>query len=116
MTGDEVPAVSGRGAFPSECCGSPTGYWVILNRQQGSEPFDTATHLETVVPLIRPELVELLGSVMDEGRRSIDQPVEQYGPVWPHRFSVKKANQRLATLVKCGRWEHEIQCWGDLSE
>lgn len=46
--------------------------------------------------------------------RSIDQRLEQYGPLEPHRFSVKEANQRLAKLVERGRCLHEISGGSDL--
>ena len=47
---------------------------------------------------------DLLREVMDDGLRSSDQRLEQYGPLEPHRFSLKEANQRLTTLVERGRY------------
>jgi len=41
---------------------------------------------------------------MDDGLRSIDQRLEQYGPLEPHHFSLKEANQRLANLMERGRY------------
>ena len=37
---------------------------------------------------------------MDDGLRSIDQRLEEYGPLDPSRFSLLEANQRLAKLVE----------------
>ncbi len=47
---------------------------------------------------------DILREVMDDGLRSIDQRLEQYGPLEPHRFSLKEANQRLAKRVERGRY------------
>ena len=41
---------------------------------------------------------------MDDGLQSIDQRLEQYGPLEPNRFSLKEANQRLVELVERGRY------------
>jgi hypothetical protein len=41
---------------------------------------------------------------MDDGMRSIDRRLEEYGPLEPHRFSLKEANQRLAKLIERGRY------------
>ena len=43
---------------------------------------------------------DLLRGVMDDGLRSIDQRLEEYGPLDPSRFSLLEANQRLAKLVE----------------
>lgn len=71
----------------------------------------TATHPDTP-----PSSWELLRTVMNDGMRSMDQRLEHYGPLELHRFSVKEANQRLATLVERGRWAHEIPGRRDLPE
>jgi hypothetical protein len=47
---------------------------------------------------------DILREVMDDGLRSIDRRLEEYGPLEPHRFSLKEANQRLAELVERGRY------------
>ena len=71
----------------------------------------TTTHSDT-----SPSSWELLRTVMDDGLRSIDQRLQHYGPLEPHRFSVKEANQRLAQLVERGRCLHEISGGRDLRE
>jgi hypothetical protein len=47
---------------------------------------------------------DILREVMDDGLRSIDRRLEEYGPLEPNRFSLKEANQRLAKLVERGRY------------
>ena len=123
-TGDEAPVcLAGRAAAPPECCGGPTGYRLMLKRQQDGESMGTPAHVESVISLMtaaHPDTPqsswELLRDVMDDGMRSIDQRLEQYGPLEPHRFSVKEANQRLAQLVERGRCIHEISGGRDLRE
>lgn len=123
-TGDEPPlCLAGRGAAPPECCGGPTGYRLILKRQQDGESMGTPAQVETLIALLTtthsdtsPSSWELLRTVMDDGLRSIDQRLQHYGPLEPHRFSVKEANQRLAQLVERGRCLHEISGGRDLRE
>lgn len=124
IQGDEAPVcLAGRGAAPPECCGGPTGYRLMLKRQQDGESMGTPAQVETVIALLTathpdtpPSSWELLRTVTDDGMRSIDQRLEQYGPLEPHRFSVKEANQRLANLVERGRYGHEILGGNDLHE
>ena len=46
----------------------------------------------------------MLRQTVDKGYKSIDQRLEQYGPLKPERFSLQEANQGLATLVERGRF------------
>ena len=46
---------------------------------------------------------DLLRETLDEGWRSVDRRLEQYGPLEPNRFSLKEANERLSVLVEGGR-------------
>jgi hypothetical protein len=46
---------------------------------------------------------DLLRETLDEGWRSIERRLEQYGPLEPNRFSLKEANERLSVLVEGGR-------------
>lgn len=78
------------------------GYRLMLKRQQDGESMGTLAHVETVIALLTathldtpPSSWELLHGVIDEGMRSIDQWLKHDGPLEPHRFSVKEANQRL---------------------
>jgi hypothetical protein len=110
--GDEAPVcVAGRGASPPECCGGPTGYRLMLKRQKEDESMGTPAQVEAVIAMLtaaHPDQPnsswDLLREVMGDGLRSIDQRLEQYGPLEPHRFSLKEANQRLAKLIERGRY------------
>jgi hypothetical protein len=71
----------------------------------------TPAQVEAVIALLRaahPDQPasswDMLREVMDDGLRSIDQRLEQYGPLEPHRFSLKEVNQRLAKLAEGGRY------------
>jgi hypothetical protein len=110
--GDEVPVcLAGRGASPPEYCGGPTGYRLMLKRQQEGELIGTPTQVEAVVAMLTaahpdqpPSSWDLLREVMADGMRSIDQRLEQYGPLEPNRFNLKEANQGLAKLIERGRY------------
>jgi Plasmid pRiA4b ORF-3-like protein len=110
--GDEVPVcLAGRGASPPEYCGGPTGYRLMLTRQREGDLMGTAAQVETVIAMLTaahpdqpPSSWDLLREVMADGMRSIDQRLEQYGPLEPHRFSLKEANQRLVTRIERGRY------------
>ncbi|MGH9344248.1 MAG: hypothetical protein ACRD19_10855, partial [Terriglobia bacterium] len=43
---------------------------------------------------------DILREAMDDGMRSIDRRLEEYGPLEPNRFSLKEADQRLAQLME----------------
>ena len=77
--GDEAPVcLAGRGAFPPECCGGPTGSRLMLKRQQKGETMGTPAQGESVISLMtaaHPDTPqsswELLRDVMDDGMRSL---------------------------------------------
>ena len=110
--GDDAPVcLAGRGASPPECCGGPAGYRLMLKRQKEGDSMGTPAQVEAVIALLRaahPDQPasswDMLREVMDDGLRSIDQRLEQYGPLEPHRFSLKEVNQRLAKLAEGGRY------------
>jgi hypothetical protein len=110
--GDGAPGcLAGRGASPPEHCGGPTGYRLMLKRQKEGESMGTPAQVEAVIAMLtaaHPDQPasswEILREAMDDGMRSIDQRLEQYGPLEPQRFSLKEANQRLAKLVERGRY------------
>jgi len=110
--GDETPVcLAGRGASPPECCGGPTGYRLMLKRQQEGESMGTPAQVEAVIAMLtaaHPDQPasswDLLREVMDDGLRSIDQRLEQYRPLEPNRFRLKEANQQLAKLIERGRY------------
>jgi len=110
--GDETPlCLAGRGAAPPEYCGGPTGYRLMLKRQKEGESMGTPVQVEAVIAMLTAAHPDqpasswgILREVMEDGLRSIDQRLEQYGPLDPNRFSLKEANQRLATLMERGRY------------
>jgi hypothetical protein len=109
--GDEAPVcLAGRGTAPPEHCGGPTGYRLMLKRQKEGESMAAPAQVEAVIAMLTeaPDQPasswDILREAMDDGLRSIDQRLEQYGPLEPHRFSLKEANQRLAKLVERGRY------------
>ncbi len=83
----------------------------MLKRQQEGESMGTPGQVEAVIAMLtaaHPDQPtsswDLLREVMDDGLRSIDQRLEEYGPLEPNRFSLKEANQRLAKLMERGRY------------
>ena len=110
--GDEAPlCLAGRGAAPPEYCGGPTGYRLMLKRQKEGESMGTPAQVEAVIVMLTvvhpdrtPNTWDILREVMDDGLRSIDHRLEEYGLLEPNRFSLKEANQRLAKLMERGRY------------
>lgn len=110
--GDDAPVcLAGRGASPPEFCGGPTGYRLMLKRQQEGESMGTPAQVEAVIVMLtaaHPEQPtsswDILRDAMADGMRSIDQRLEECGPLEPNRFSLKEANQRLAKLIERGRY------------
>jgi Plasmid pRiA4b ORF-3-like protein len=110
--GDDAPlCLAGRGASPPEHCGGPTGYRLMLKRQKEGESMGTPAQVEAVIAMLTAAHPDqpasswgILREVMDDGLRSIDRRLEQYGPLEPNRFSLKEANQRLAELMERGRY------------
>ena len=109
--GDDAPVcLAGRGASPPEYCGGPTGYRLMLKRQKEGESMGTPAQVETVIAMLTAahrdqpaSSWDILREAIGDGMRSIDQRLEQYGPLAPNRFSLKEVNQRLAKLMERGR-------------
>jgi hypothetical protein len=110
--GDDAPVcLAGRGASPPEYCGGPTGYRLMLKRQKEGDSMGTPAQVEAVIALLtaaHPDQPasswDVLREVMDDGLGSINQRLERYGPLEPHRFSLKEVSQRLAKLAERGRY------------
>ena len=110
--GDDAPVcLAGRGASPPEYCGGPTGYRLMLKRQKEGESMGTPAQVETVIAMLTAAHADqpasswdILREAIGDGMRSIDQRLEQYGPLEPNRFSLKEVNQRLAKLMERGRY------------
>jgi hypothetical protein len=82
----------------------------MLKRRKEGESMGTPAQVEMVIAMLtahpdRPASNwDLLREVTDDGLRSIDQWLEQYGPLELKRFSLKEANQQLAKLIERGRY------------
>ena len=108
---DQKPAcLGGRGATPPEFCGGPTGYRLMLKRQDEGNAMLAPTMVESGIQLLAkacpdqpPQTWDLLRTAMDEGLRSIDQRLEESGPLQPDRFSLQEANERLRKLSQWRR-------------
>ena len=110
--GDHTPVcVGGRGAAPPQYSGGPTGYHLMLKRQQMGEQMFQPAQVETAIRMLtsahsdRPVSTwELLRSVVSDSAKSLDQRLEQSGRLEPERFSLKEANQRVAKLLESRRF------------
>ena len=110
--GDHTPVcVGGRGAAPPQYSGGPTGYHLMLKRQQIGEQMFQPAQVETAIRMLtsahsdRPVSTwELLRSVVSDSAKSLDQRLEQSGRLEPERFSLEEANQRVAKLLESRRF------------
>ena len=112
VEGDDASiCVGGRGAAPPEFCGGPTGYRLMLKRQRVgaamSDPVLVEAGIEVLAqacPEEPPRTWELLRTALDEGFRSIDDRLQNLGPLQPDRFHLNEANTRLTELTQGWRW------------
>jgi hypothetical protein len=82
----------------------------MLKRQQMGEQMFQPAQIEATIRALtaaHPDgsvgTWELLRSVVADSVKSLDQRLEQSGRLEPERFSLKEANQRLATLLESRR-------------
>ena len=109
--GDETPVcVGGRGATPPQYSGGPTGYRLMLKRQEMGEKMFEPTQVETTIgvltaahPASPASTWDLLRSLLADGAKSLDRRLEESGRLEPERFSLKEANERLARLLQYRR-------------
>ena len=59
---------------------------------------------------------DLLRGAMDDGLRSIDRRLEEYGPLEPHRFSLKRPTRGWRSWQSAGGTAHEIPSRKNLRE
>lgn len=110
--GDETPVcVGGRGAARPQYSGGPTGYRLMLKRQEMGEQMFKPAQVETAIGVLaaaHPDhpanTWELLRSVLHDGTESLDRRLEQSGRLEPERFSLREANERLAKLLQYRRF------------
>ena len=111
--GDETPVcLGGRGATPPQDCGGPTGYRLMLKRQEMGEQMFPPAQVETAIGVLaaaHPDSPsstwDLLRSVLADGAQSLDRRLEQSGRLEPERFSLREANERLSKLLQYRRFE-----------
>ncbi len=108
--GDLSVCLGDRGAAPPEHCGGPTGYRLMLKRQEDGPAMSDRLLLAAGIELFAeacpdqpPATWDLLRSTLDGGFRSIDRRLQECGPLQPERFSLSEANERLAELQQGGR-------------
>ena len=105
---DEAPAcLGGRGATPPELCGGPTGYRLMLKRQDEGSAMLAPAMVQTGILILAEacpnqprETWEMLRTAMEDGLRSIDQRIKESGPLEPERFSLQEANERLRIFAQ----------------
>jgi Plasmid pRiA4b ORF-3-like protein len=105
--GDETPVcVGGQGAPPPQYSGGPTGYRLMLKRQDRGEQMFQPAQVESSIRVLaaahpdRPASTwDILRSVLADGAESLDRRLEQSGRLEPQRFSLREANERLAKLL-----------------
>jgi hypothetical protein len=106
-TSSDVPTcLGGRGAAPPEHCGGPTGYRLMLKRQEEGDVVSDPVMLEMGIQLLasaEPEapasMWDTLRKALQEGGESVDRRLEQYGPLQPNSFSLREAHERLHLLA-----------------
>ena len=104
---DEKPVcLDGRGATPPQYCGGPTGYRLMLRRQEQREQMCSPAERDALAKLMEDthpdqpaDTWEVLRSALAQGYQSLDRRLEQSGPLQPERFSLREANQRLEKLL-----------------
>jgi hypothetical protein len=108
---DTTPVcVGGRGATPPQYSGGPTGYRLMLKRQEMGEKMFPPAEVETVIPMLTTahpngpaSSWEVLRDVIAKSGVSLDRRLEESGPLRPELFSLLEANERLAKLLQCRR-------------
>jgi hypothetical protein len=82
----------------------------MLKRQKEGNAMLAPTTVESGIQLFSkacpdqpPQTWDLQRTAMDEGLRSIDQRLEESGPLQPDRFSLQEANERLRKLAQWRR-------------
>jgi len=103
--------LGGRGAAPPEFCGGPTGYRLMLKRQRSDATLCDSRWREVGIQMLAEASPEepagtwdLLRSALEEGLQSIDQRLEECGPLQPDRFNLVETNERLAELQRRRFW------------
>jgi hypothetical protein len=109
---DKTPVcVGGRGATPPQNSGGPTGYRLMLKREEMGEKMFPPAEVETMISMLtaahpdgRASTWEVLRDVIAKSGASLDRRLEESGPLTPERFSLSEANERVAKLLQYRRF------------
>ena len=109
---DSAPiCIKGRGAAPPPMCGGPTGYRLMLRRQQAGPGLTDPAFVSASVKLLAEAYQDDLGvdlprleDTMNEGWKSVEERLTRSGPLTPTHFSLKETNERLTLLAQRRRW------------
>ncbi|MEP7309321.1 MAG: hypothetical protein ABJA98_27780 [Acidobacteriota bacterium] len=112
IAGDETAmCLGGRGATPPQYAGGPTGYRLMLKRQEVGDRLCLPSEVDTLIELLTSAHPDQPAStwdvwrrVMADGCQSLDRRLAQSGPLTPERFILREANERLATRLTCRRF------------
>jgi hypothetical protein len=94
--------INGRGAAPPAMCGGPTGYRLMLRRQQVgpglSDPDFISQSVQLLLEAYQNELGvdrQFLEETLHDGWKSVEDRLNRSGPLTPSHFSLKETNDRL---------------------
>jgi hypothetical protein len=103
--------LKGCGAAPPAMCGGPTGYRLMLKRQQAgpalTDPAGISASVKELADAYHDKLgvdLPFLEETMNEGWKSVEERLARSGPLTPTRFSLNETNERLARWAQRRRW------------
>lgn len=104
--------IKGRGAAPPPMCGGPTGYRLMMRRQQAgpalTDPAFISAEVKLLAAAYQDELgvdLQFLEETLNDGWKSVEKRLAHSGPLTPTRFSLKETNERLAL------WAQRRRMW-----
>jgi len=109
---DATPVcIKGRGGAPPLLCGGPTGYRLMLRRQQVGPGLTDPAFVSASVKLLAEAYQDELGvdlqvfeDAVNEGWKSVEERLARCGPLAPTDFSLNETNERLALWAQRRRW------------
>ena len=106
---DTAPVcIKGRNAAPPPMCGGPTGYRLMLRRQQVCPAQTDPAHLSASVNLLHEALgvdLQFPEETLNDGWKSVEDRLARCDPLTPTHFSLKETNERLAC------WAQRRRMW-----
>lgn len=102
--------LKGCGAAPPAMCGGPTGYRLMVKRQQAGPELTDPTYISASVKVLADAYqgklgvdLQFLEETMNEGWKNVEERLARSGPLTPTRFSLRETNERLALWAQRGR-------------